>query len=131
MFYQGHECKFDDKQIFYRYDRDAVFVSANEGFRVFTGYGFVDFDSPAAAQKAVASLKANGVQAQMAKVRVVFRFCLFCDHIFLCCCELKSEQEFAIIWIIFICQGKVRNPTIDLAQKNLSDLFHCFFVYIY
>lgn len=35
----------------------------------FSGYGFVDFDSPAAAQKAVASLKANGVQAQMAKVR--------------------------------------------------------------
>ncbi|XP_076827769.1 RNA-binding motif, single-stranded-interacting protein 3-like isoform X2 [Brachyhypopomus gauderio] len=33
------------------------------------GYGFVDFDSPAAAQKAVASLKASGVQAQMAKVR--------------------------------------------------------------
>lgn len=43
-------------------------------FCVFTGYGFVDFDSPAAAQKAVASLKANGVQAQMAKVRSVFRF---------------------------------------------------------
>ncbi|XP_010891030.2 RNA-binding motif, single-stranded-interacting protein 3 isoform X3 [Esox lucius] len=33
------------------------------------GYGFVDFDSPAAAQKAVASLKASGVQAQMAKVQ--------------------------------------------------------------
>ncbi|MBN3305507.1 RBMS3 protein, partial [Amia calva] len=32
------------------------------------GYGFVDFDSPAAAQKAVASLKASGVQAQMAKL---------------------------------------------------------------
>nr|XP_029513762.1 RNA-binding motif, single-stranded-interacting protein 3-like [Oncorhynchus nerka] len=31
------------------------------------GYGFVDFDSPAAAQKAVSSLKATGVQAQMAK----------------------------------------------------------------
>nr|XP_023675950.1 RNA-binding motif, single-stranded-interacting protein 3-like [Paramormyrops kingsleyae] len=31
------------------------------------GYGFVDFDSPAAAQKAVLSLKASGVQAQMAK----------------------------------------------------------------
>ncbi|XP_013376325.1 PREDICTED: RNA-binding motif, single-stranded-interacting protein 2 isoform X4 [Chinchilla lanigera] len=31
------------------------------------GYGFVDFDSPAAAQKAVAALKASGVQAQMAK----------------------------------------------------------------
>lgn len=32
------------------------------------GYGFVDFDSPAAAQKAVSALKTNGVQAQMAKV---------------------------------------------------------------
>lgn len=35
----------------------------------FTGYGFVDFDSPAAAQKAVTALKTSGVQAQMAKVR--------------------------------------------------------------
>lgn len=33
------------------------------------GYGFVDFDSPASAQKAVTALKATGVQAQMAKVR--------------------------------------------------------------
>ncbi|XP_061112589.1 RNA-binding motif, single-stranded-interacting protein 2-like isoform X2 [Conger conger] len=31
------------------------------------GYGFVDFDSPSAAQKAVNALKASGVQAQMAK----------------------------------------------------------------
>ncbi|XP_073433012.1 RNA-binding motif, single-stranded-interacting protein 2 isoform X5 [Dendrobates tinctorius] len=31
------------------------------------GYGFVDFDSPGAAQKAVTALKATGVQAQMAK----------------------------------------------------------------
>uniref|UniRef100_A0A8C1AM85 RNA binding motif, single stranded interacting protein 2b n=1 Tax=Cyprinus carpio carpio TaxID=630221 RepID=A0A8C1AM85_CYPCA len=31
------------------------------------GYGFVDFDSPASAQKAVTALKASGVQAQMAK----------------------------------------------------------------
>ncbi|OXB53098.1 UNVERIFIED_CONTAM: hypothetical protein H355_012303, partial [Colinus virginianus] len=30
-------------------------------------YGFVDFDSPTAAQKAVTALKASGVQAQMAK----------------------------------------------------------------
>lgn len=36
---------------------------------VSSGYGFVDFDSPAAAQKAVAALKTTGVQAQMAKVR--------------------------------------------------------------
>lgn len=35
----------------------------------FAGYGFVDFDSPAAAQKAVTALKSTGVQAQMAKVR--------------------------------------------------------------
>uniref|UniRef100_A0A8C7Z4T2 RNA binding motif single stranded interacting protein 3 n=2 Tax=Oryzias TaxID=8089 RepID=A0A8C7Z4T2_9TELE len=41
------------------------------------GYGFVDFDSPAAAQKAVSSLKATGVQAQMAKVRRI-RLFLFC-----------------------------------------------------
>uniref|UniRef100_A0A672SLC5 RNA binding motif single stranded interacting protein 1 n=1 Tax=Sinocyclocheilus grahami TaxID=75366 RepID=A0A672SLC5_SINGR len=31
------------------------------------GYGFVDFDSPVSAQKAVTGLKTNGVQAQMAK----------------------------------------------------------------
>ncbi|XP_035236877.1 RNA-binding motif, single-stranded-interacting protein 2-like isoform X1 [Anguilla anguilla] len=31
------------------------------------GYGFVDFDSPSAAQKAVTALKTSGVQAQMAK----------------------------------------------------------------
>ncbi|XP_056590767.1 RNA-binding motif, single-stranded-interacting protein 1 isoform X2 [Triplophysa dalaica] len=31
------------------------------------GYGFVDFDSPVSAQKAVAALKTTGVQAQMAK----------------------------------------------------------------
>eukprot|EP00069_Balaena_mysticetus_P001860 bmy_03912T0 len=30
-------------------------------------YGFVDFDNPSAAQKAVTALKASGVQAQMAK----------------------------------------------------------------
>ncbi|XP_010884829.2 RNA binding motif, single stranded interacting protein 1a isoform X1 [Esox lucius] len=31
------------------------------------GYGFVDFDSPSAAQKAVHALKTSGIQAQMAK----------------------------------------------------------------
>lgn len=45
-------------------NNESVYLSV-----YFSGYGFVDFDSPAAAQKAVASLKANGVQAQMAKVR--------------------------------------------------------------
>ncbi|CAG5858105.1 unnamed protein product [Menidia menidia] len=33
------------------------------------GYGFVDFDSPAAALKAVHALKTSGIQAQMAKTR--------------------------------------------------------------
>ncbi|TNN82495.1 RNA-binding motif, single-stranded-interacting protein 2 [Liparis tanakae] len=37
------------------------------------GYGFVDFDSPSSAQKAVTALKAGGVQAQMAKVRTHLR----------------------------------------------------------
>lgn len=33
-----------------------------------TGYGFVDFESPTVAQKAVTALKNKGIQAQMAKV---------------------------------------------------------------
>lgn len=47
---------------------------------VLPGYGFVDFDSPAAAQKAVASLKASGVQAQMAKVSFTRLVCFVCCH---------------------------------------------------
>lgn len=43
---------------------------------VFSGYGFVDFDSPAAAQKAVTALKTTGVQAQMAKARIYDRLIL-------------------------------------------------------
>ena len=35
---------------------------------VWTGYGFVDYDSVQAAEAAVKALQANGVQAQMAKV---------------------------------------------------------------
>eukprot|EP00063_Salmo_salar_P044606 XP_014019441.1 PREDICTED: RNA-binding motif, single-stranded-interacting protein 1 [Salmo salar] len=44
------------------------------------GYGFVDFDSPAAAQKAVTALKTSGVQAQMAKVRVCFQSICILTH---------------------------------------------------
>lgn len=43
---------------------------------VSSGYGFVDFDSPAAAQKAVTALKSTGIQAQMAKVRIHGRIIL-------------------------------------------------------
>uniref|UniRef100_A0A096LUS1 RNA binding motif, single stranded interacting protein 2b n=1 Tax=Poecilia formosa TaxID=48698 RepID=A0A096LUS1_POEFO len=42
-------------------------VKRYKNFNQITGYGFVDFDSPASAQKAVTALKAVGVQAQMAK----------------------------------------------------------------
>lgn len=34
------------------------------------GYGFVDFESPSAAEGAVKALVARGVQAQMAKVGI-------------------------------------------------------------
>lgn len=52
-----------------------------------TGYGFVDFDSPAAALKAVHALKTSGIQAQMAKVslvqaRVCPHICLACEHLY-------------------------------------------------
>lgn len=49
----------------------SLFVSVS------AGYGFVDFDSPAAAQKAVTALKAGGVQAQMAKVRAPLEVSIF------------------------------------------------------
>ena len=35
---------------------------------IVAGYGFVDFDSPQAAEVAVKALQSQGVQAQMAKV---------------------------------------------------------------
>lgn len=41
----------------------------------------MDFDSPAAAQKAVASLKASGVQAQMAKVSFISPSSLWTDEL--------------------------------------------------
>lgn len=46
------------------------------------GYGFVDFDSPASAQKAVTALKAGGVQAQMAKVRAPLDMSIFGGFIY-------------------------------------------------
>lgn len=46
-----------------------------------TGYGFVDFESPTVAQKAVTALKNKGIQAQMAKVHksgvVLSLLCVF------------------------------------------------------
>lgn len=42
--------------------------SFNDGFLFLTGYGFVNFEAPAAAQRAVEALESKGFQAQMAKV---------------------------------------------------------------
>lgn len=44
----------------------------------------MDFDSPAAAQKAVTALKSSGVQAQMAKVRHHFILYKLCDGTAMC-----------------------------------------------
>lgn len=63
----------------------------NAGFCILAGYGFVDFDSPAAAQKAVASLKANGVQAQMAKVSLLRQDGLYAG-LPLCVCVSVCDQ---------------------------------------
>lgn len=41
------------------------------------GYGFVDFESPFAAQRAVAALQSKGIQAQMARVCHFLAFQLF------------------------------------------------------
>lgn len=45
------------------------------------GYGFVDFDSPAAALKAVHALKTSGIQAQMAKVSLVHAHVHVCAYL--------------------------------------------------
>lgn len=46
------------------------------------GYGFVDFQNPADAQKAVQALTTNGVMAQFAKVSVPVAeaYCSFKNH---------------------------------------------------
>lgn len=44
----------------------------------------MDFDSPAAAQKAVTALKSSGVQAQMAKVRDHFILYKLCNGTAMC-----------------------------------------------
>lgn len=47
---------------------------------LFTGYGFVDFETSQAAEVAVQALQAQGIQAQMAKVGHSLFFSMFpCD----------------------------------------------------
>lgn len=61
---------------------------------VSSGYGFVDFDSPAAAQKAVTALKSTGIQAQMAKVRI------HCGTILIS--RYATYVKFSMLYIIII-----------------------------
>lgn len=106
----------------------------NKRFCVFTGYGFVDFDSPAAAQKAVASLKANGVQAQMAKVRLGFRYFFFCDLIFLHYCE--QNQNWRLQWFgLYLLGRENKKPSKSFGLEEpgwfISLFSVCISVYIY
>ncbi|XP_061531698.1 RNA-binding motif, single-stranded-interacting protein 2b isoform X2 [Phycodurus eques] len=56
------------------------------------GYGFVDFDSPVSAQKAVTALKAVGVQAQMAKQQEQDPTNLYISNLPLSMDELELEN---------------------------------------
>ncbi|XP_057685423.1 RNA-binding motif, single-stranded-interacting protein 2-like isoform X2 [Corythoichthys intestinalis] len=56
------------------------------------GYGFVDFDSPASAQKAVTALKGVGVQAQMAKQQEQDPTNLYISNLPLSMDELELEN---------------------------------------
>lgn len=75
-----------------------------------TGYGFVDFDCPAAALKAVHALKTSGIQAQMAKVRET-SVCRVCVCVYLACsmglflfnvCMCPCRAHFSNIIRLFI-----------------------------
>jgi len=56
------------------------------------GYGFVDFDSPAAALKAVHALKTSGIQAQMAKQQEQDLTNLYISNLPLCVDEQELEN---------------------------------------
>uniref|UniRef100_T1JCX7 RRM domain-containing protein n=1 Tax=Strigamia maritima TaxID=126957 RepID=T1JCX7_STRMM len=71
---------------------------------IVSGYGFVDFESPSAAEAAVKSLQAKGFQAQMAKVK------LWSNVNF----RTVNEFEFALLWN----QQQEQDPT-NLYIANL------------
>lgn len=69
-----------------------------------SGYGFVDFDSPAAALKAVHALKTSGIQAQMAKVSLVQAFVYVC--IFVLLVNISMGLCFCSLCMCSVCVGK-------------------------
>ena len=54
--------RYEDRQV------SVIVLRINNGFLFLTGYGFVNFETPDVAQRAVKALKSKGIQAQMAKV---------------------------------------------------------------
>lgn len=61
----------------------------------------MDFDSPAAAQKAVNALKNNGVQAQMAKVRV--HLLDYLSFVSLCLTCYFLSLSLVVRWCVCVC----------------------------
>lgn len=74
------------------------------------GYGFVDFDSPAAALKAVHALKTSGIQAQMAKVSLV------CVHIFFLPVNISVGLCFFNVCMCALCVCVCRRMTLDWSR---------------
>lgn len=86
------------------------------------GYGFVDFDSPASAQKAVTALKAGGVQAQMAKVRAPLDMSIFGGFIIAPSLRLLVSVKFPaheqdIVAVTQRLSKKLNDESLTLNQK--------------
>lgn len=65
------------------------------------GYGFVDFESPSAAESAVKALQLQGIQAQMAKVivKVITPLSLFYSSVF----TFYEDCHFIMVVLTFLC----------------------------
>lgn len=75
-----------------------------------SGYGFVDFESPFAAEAAVKALQAQGIQAQMAKVGFFVLF-LF---------SLSSHLSFSLLMLIFSSQSFFSTHDFSFHSLHLS-----------
>lgn len=75
-----------------------------------SGYGFVDFESPFAAEAAVKALQAQGIQAQMAKVGFFVLF-LFSP---------SSHLSFSLLMLIFSSQSFFSTHDFSFHSLHLS-----------
>ena len=55
----------------------TIYCRVSQSIHLSPGYGFVDFDAPGSAERAVQALQAQGIQAQMAKVRLASASLIF------------------------------------------------------